>query len=143
MDGKSLRSICTDKELPSRRTVFNWLNRNPGFVHQYVRARDIQADVIFDEMHDIADNLAVGIKRVTKPSGEEITEADMIEHRRLQIETRKWMLGKMAPKKYGEKTQIEHSGAVASYDLSKVTDGDLRQLEAILDNASTSNRGPE
>ena len=27
----------------------------------------------------------------------------MIEHRRLQIDARKWLIGKMAPKKYGDK----------------------------------------
>ena len=35
----------------------------------------------------------------------------MIDHRRLQIDTRKWLIGKMAPKKYGDKQQLEHSGA--------------------------------
>ena len=34
----------------------------------------------------------------------------MIEHRRLQIETRKWMLGRMAPKKYGDVQVHKHGG---------------------------------
>ena len=55
MDGQSLRAICRDESLPSERTIFNWLAANKGFVQQYTRARDVQADVMFDEMHDIAD----------------------------------------------------------------------------------------
>jgi Bacteriophage Sf6, terminase small subunit-like len=39
-----------------------------------------------------------------------MTEADMIEHRKLQIDSRKWLIGKMAPKKNGDKQQIEHAG---------------------------------
>ena len=38
----------------------------------------------------------------------------MIEHRRLQIETRKWLLGKMAPKKYSDKQIYEHGGPGAA-----------------------------
>ena len=34
----------------------------------------------------------------------------MIEHRRLQIDARKWLIGKMAPKKYGDKQAHEHAG---------------------------------
>ena len=34
----------------------------------------------------------------------------MIEHRRLQIDACKWLIGKMAPKKYDDKQQIEHAG---------------------------------
>jgi hypothetical protein len=34
----------------------------------------------------------------------------MIEHRRLQIDARKWLIGKMAPKKQGDQQQLEYSG---------------------------------
>ena len=70
----------------------------------------MQADVIFDEMLDIADTPVVGLKTTSKPTGVETVEGDMIDHRRLQIETRKWLLGKMAPKKYGDKHIHEHGG---------------------------------
>ena len=67
-----------------------------------------------------------GTKTVRRGEGEnstvETTEADMIEHRRLQIDARKWLIGKMAPKKYGDKQQIEHAGP----------DGGPITLEALL-----------
>ena len=142
MDGQSLRAICRDELLPSERTVFNWLSQNETFVQQYARARGVQADVMFDEMHDIADTPVVGVKTTSKPTGVETTEGDMIDHRRMQIVTRKWMLGKMAPKKYGDKTQIEHSGTVG-FDLSRMPDGDLKQLERILARTPLVGGGPE
>ena len=90
-----------------------WPN-NTIFCNQYKRARDIQADVLFDEIHQIADTPQKGTKTVRRGEGDnstvETTEADMIEHRRLQIDARKWLIGKMAPKKYGDKQQIEHAG---------------------------------
>ena len=108
--GKSLRSICADKKMPHLATVLRWVGKDDAFREQYARARDVQADVLFDEMHHIADTQVIGVKTVKKPTGTETTEADMIDHRRLQIETRKWMLGKMAPKKYGDKSQVEMTG---------------------------------
>lgn len=110
MDGQSLRAICRDEELPCAATIFNWLNKNVKFVEQYTRARDVQADVLFDEIHDIADTPRIGFKTVRKADSVETTEADMIEHRRLQIDSRKWLVGKLAPKKYSDKQVHEHGG---------------------------------
>src|SRR5277367_4681429 len=115
-DGKSLRAICDEAEMPDKATVFRLLSAegNKDFRNQYILARDIQADVLFDEIHQIADTPQKGTKTVRRGEGDnstvETTEADMIEHRRLQIDARKWLIGKMAPKKYGDKQQIEHAG---------------------------------
>lgn len=43
---------------------------------------------------------------------------------------------------YGKSPQaVQHSGAIGSYDLSKVSDGDLKQLEAILGTAAVTGGG--
>ena len=57
--------------------------------------------------------LTTGTERETKigKDGVETTEGDMIEHRRLQVDARKWLAGKLAPKKYGDKT--DHNVAVS------------------------------
>jgi len=126
MDGRSLRAICREEEnLPSMRTVFKWLGQNEAFAQQYTRAREIHADAVFEEIRDISDTPVLGVKTVSKPTGTETTEGDMVDHRRLQIDARKWMLGKMAPKKYGEKSQIEHTGVLGLRDVTEMTDGEL------------------
>lgn len=109
-DGKSLREICVDDEMPSRSMIFRWLAADATFRDQYARACDVRTDELFDQMLEIADTPQVGSKTVSKATGLEITEADMIEHRRLQVETRKWALAKMAPKKYGDKIDLNHGG---------------------------------
>src|SRR5271155_419846 len=115
-DGESLRAICAEVEMPDKATVFRWLSAegNKDFRNQYIRAREAQADVLFDEIHQIADTPQKGTKTVRRGEGDnstvERTEADMIEHRRLQIDARKWLVGKMAPKKYSDKKQVEHAG---------------------------------
>lgn len=103
-DGQSLRSICTSADMPNKSTVFRWLAADEAFRDQYARAREAQADALFDEILDIADTPLLGTKTKTMSDGKtEETEGDMIEHRRLQVDARKWMAGKLQPKKYGEK----------------------------------------
>lgn len=97
--------------MPHAATVCRWLadERYALFREQYARAREAQADALFDEALHIADSPLEGVKTKTTSDGKiEESRGDMIEHRRLQVDTRKWMVAKLAPKKYGDK--IEHSG---------------------------------
>jgi len=88
-EGESLRSICKDKKLPSARMVAYWLadERYGDFLQQYMRAKEQQADNIFEEILEIVDD----------------SDKD-VQDRRLRMDARKWMAGKLRPKKYGDKT---------------------------------------
>lgn len=106
-DGESLRSICRDPVMPARATVRDWvINDRHGFAAQYAHARDLGLDEMADDVVTIADTPVVGIKTKTSALGTETTEGDMIEHRRLQVDTRKWYLSKLAPKRYGDKLEL-------------------------------------
>lgn len=110
-DGNSLRTICAEDGMPNKATVLRWISSNDAFRDQYARAREAQADALFDEILAIADAPLIGEKiKIDKDGNKEITRGDMIEHRRLQVDTRKWMASKLLPKKYGDKQQLEHSG---------------------------------
>lgn len=110
---ESLRSICLEEGMPSKTTVFRWLEANEEFRDQYARAREFQADVHVDEIIDIADTPVIGEKTKSGADGKtETMTGDMIEHRRLQVDTRKWIASKMRPKKYGDKLDVEHAGMV-------------------------------
>ena len=55
-DGESLRAICRSAGMPSKSIVLRWvIDDVNGFSDQYARARKLQADVLADEMTDIAD----------------------------------------------------------------------------------------
>lgn len=114
-DGESLRSICNGEDMPNKATVFRWLAAHDAFRDQYARARETQADALFDEILAIADTPQIGEKRkVKEDGGVEVSTGDMIEHRRLQVDARKWMAGKLRPKKYGDKLDVEHSGQLVT-----------------------------
>ena len=132
-DGKSLRSACKEIDF-ERKTFESWIAADPELSSQYERARSNRAEKIFEEMLLIADTPQIGTIETSKEWGTETKTADMIEHRRLQVDTRKWMLGKMAPKKYGDRVELEHSGEVKTptqMDLSKLSIEELRALRAL------------
>lgn len=115
--GLSLREICRNKGMPSKATVFKWLGENSTFSDQYARAREAQADLLVDEMVAIADQPKLGTKRKRTSDGKvEETTFDMTEHRRLQIETRKWVAARMRPKKYGDKLDVDQKTTVEAGD---------------------------
>lgn len=102
--GQSLRAILLDDAMPASSTVFKWLNDIPAFAEQYARAREAQADVLFDEILTIADDGRND--SYTDDEGNVRTDHDVIARSRLRVDARKWMAGKLRPKKYGDKLAI-------------------------------------
>lgn len=91
--GLSLRAICAEAGMPARGTVYRWLIENADFQDQYTRARDKQADYFAEEIIEIADSAEAESAAVAKA--------------KLQIDARKWAASKIAPKKYGDKQEID------------------------------------
>lgn len=109
--GEPLTRICRDDGMPDVATVYRWLEAHPEFREMYARAREDQADTLADEIQAIADEPVVGKKTTTKPNGDvETVEGDMIEHRRLRVDARKWIAAKLRPRKYGDLLKLEGAG---------------------------------
>jgi hypothetical protein len=108
-DGETLTAICRDANMPHERTVRDWARDDvQGFSPQYARARETGYHRMFDQIIDIADTPVIGTKTITKGNGEVQTiVGDMIEHRRLQVDTRKWALAKALPKIYGDRLAVD------------------------------------
>ena len=84
--------------------------RDESFFGKYARAKSAQMCILADETLDIANTPEPGEVVTIKADGtDERRIADMIEHRRLKIDTRKWLAGKLAPKIFGERIQQEIS----------------------------------
>jgi hypothetical protein len=93
-EGLSVREICRQDDMPSRQTVYNWIEKDKDFVDRYARACARRADVLFDALLEIADG-----------------DGD-VNRDRLRVDARKWSLSKMQPKKYGDRLEID--GEVAT-----------------------------
>lgn len=111
-DGLGLRVILRRLEL-SAGQFFRTLEADTTLAERYTRAKERQAELMADEIVEIADTCMEGEKVKTMPDGTSIvTTGDMIERSKLRVDSRKWVAAKLLPKKYGEKQQIEHSGEV-------------------------------
>lgn len=108
--GESVRRICKENEgMPATSTVMKWLAENQAFSEQYARAREMQAEAIFDEIADIADNASNDWMEHCDPDNPGYRlNGEHIQRSKLRVDARKWMLAKMLPKKYGDKQQIDH-----------------------------------
>lgn len=115
-EGESLRAICRDEDMPVKSTVFKWLTQQKVFADQYTRAREAQADALFDEILEIADD---GTQDYAEGrNGETVINNEAIGRSRLRVDTRKWMAGKLRPKVYGDKLDLNHAGGV---EITRVT----------------------
>jgi hypothetical protein len=114
-DGESLRAICADEGMPDKTTVFRWLSKHEEFRTQYAKAREEQADALFDEIIDIADDGSNDWMERKNADGDNIgwTEnGEALRRSALRVDARKWIVSKLLPKKYGDKQQVDHSGSI-------------------------------
>ncbi len=105
----SLRAVCEsgDDLTPTESSFRDWCEDDEELAAQYTRAREDRAEKIFEECLAIADSQEGDVIKV---DGTDQPNHDLIQRARLRIDTRKWMLGKMQPKVYGEKLDLNHGG---------------------------------
>lgn len=110
-EGKSLRSVLANNDnMPGRNTFLEWMENDPVKANQYARAMEQRQEVIFEEILSISDDQEGDV--IENEEGIEVVNHNVIQRARLRVDSRKWMLGKMNPKKYGDKVQTELSGGV-------------------------------
>lgn len=109
LEGRSLRSICADEGMPSPSNVFVWLAQHAEFRELYTRARQVQADILLDEILDIADDDSGDLIMKQNGSGP-FPNPRSIQRARLRIAVRRWLLAVLIPKKYGAKLDMPEGG---------------------------------
>ena len=115
-EGESVREILSkDRDqsvLPSRKLFYEWVANDKSLSDHYARALDDRHDLIFEEILQIADK-----------KGDH-------HDRRLQIDARKWVLGRMNPAKYGDRIQTESKVEITNSDLTDAElDAKIAELE--------------
>lgn len=98
-DGNSARQACLEAGVPVQ-TFMDWVAADKALAGQYAQARDLAIEKMADEIQEISDAPVP-----TLDNGG--TDTGAVQKQRLQVDTRKWLLSKMAPKKYGDKLEID------------------------------------
>lgn len=124
-DGEPLIDICDDETMPGLTMVKGWeIEDTGGFASLYARARDIGVDVMAEKLIRYAKDgsrdytFTVTIGGAIIP----ITMHEVIARSRLIVDTIKWYISKLAPRKYGDRLNVELSGSV---DINGLTDAAL------------------
>lgn len=158
--GRSLLNICsTDPGMPNHMVVRAWVREDDpkGIRADYLAAREAGFSSIAEDIIDMADkthefvmvqktdrhgnlmydgDMPILEKRLMPLS------ADMVAHKRLQVDTRKWYLSKVLPKIYGDKLTQELTGegggpiTIANVDLKALSDDELIQMQTLIAKAA-------
>jgi hypothetical protein len=132
--GYSLRTVCKADEMPSVATVFNWFRTHEDFLEQYTRAKQEAADAMAEDILDIADDASNDwMIRHGKDEDEAYQlNGEHLQRSRLRIDTRKFLMAKMKPKRYGEKLDLTTGGDKLNRNTSDA------ELDAILSRAGAA-----
>lgn len=111
IEGKSLRRICMDdKTMPNASTIFRWMaDEESEYATIIARARNVQADALFDDMSDLINRM---IDEGLDPTAVKTA-----------IWAKQWQAGKLKPKKYGDKIDLNHSGGI---NIMRLDDDDMK-----------------
>lgn len=91
--GTSLRKACEARGV-NKSTFLNWVDTGKVQSDHYARAREQMLDAQAEELEQIGDE-AANADTAVKVAG-----------LRLKADNRKWLLSKLAPKKYGERVEL-------------------------------------
>lgn len=91
--GESVRSISRDNDMPNASTIHAWVLENDEFSKQYVKAKQIGAEIEAEEIDEIARDEDIDVSRA-----------------KLIIDTKKWNLAKKLPNRFGDKMDVTSDG---------------------------------
>lgn len=117
-EGSSLRQAC--EQVSVKKTTFlDWVEREPALADQYARAREQMLDAQAEQLEAIGDEAA------------RAETAVQVAGLRLKADNRKWLLSKLAPKRYGDKLEIEQRTTFADLTEEQIDARIAQRLEQI------------
>ena len=111
-EGESLRSACKVHDV-SHVAWVKAVAADADLAYQYAHAKEVGLDAMAEEILEISDDGTNDWMERTGKAGEVVgyqVNGEHVQRSKLRVDSRKWLLSKMAPKKYGDKVQQEISG---------------------------------
>lgn len=128
-NGLSAFKSCQDAGVPQ--STFNrWVDADAKLAEDYAHAREDLIERMANEVLELADS-------EVPEAGDGKRDWQAIQQRKLQVDSRKWLLSKLAPKKYGDRLELagdkENPLQVQTIDASKLSTDVLAQIIAAKD----------
>ena len=114
--GRSLRSVCEDKDMPGSTTVIEWKLANADFAARYARAMEDRGLSYGDQISDLVNKVLNGEYEVDRA--------------RLALDGLKWTAARLAPKQYGDKQSVEVTADIGQTAAAVLMDLTARARQA-------------
>lgn len=102
-EGISVSQSCIKAGVP-KQTFLKWTINDATLRSRYDTARQAMYDSMAEDIVHIADDPA---DMVVAEDGAARRDSAHVSQKRLQVDSRKWLLSKLAPKKYGDRVSFE------------------------------------
>ena len=121
IESGTVKRACADPDMPDEHTLYVWAARDPEFRQLFVHAREMAVERWAEEIIEIADNPVL----------------DPLD-KRVRIDARRWIMGKLAPRRFGDRVQIAGDSTApvvvsVAGDLSTYSDEELGLVERLVD----------
>jgi len=125
--GSSLRSACQEEGMPAPVTIFQWIRKHEEFAKQYARACEERTEAMSEDILDISDDGSNDwMEKRFGDTEAWVTNGEALQRSRLRVDTRKWLMSKMKPKKYGDKLDLTAESTV-THKFEELDDEQLDQ----------------
>jgi hypothetical protein len=133
IDGLSCFKACQAAGVPNS-TFMRWVDADTKLAERYAHAREDLIEKMAQELLDLSDQ-DVGQTHDNKK------DWAAIQKHKLQVDTRKWLLARLAPKKYGDRLAIAGDESAPlkveqTIDASKLSTDVLAQIIAAKDDVT-------
>ncbi len=122
--GKSLVFICKRSDMPGRKKVHEWIQKDESFRNKYAQAKELCAEFYADQITDVSQLM---VERAMNGQLDKVAVSAVRAH----LDTIKWRACHLSPKKYGNNNTIclETSEGKTSFsvhfDESKKEEGEI------------------
>jgi len=106
--GEPAGKICAEPGMPSNETFWAKLNSDDAYSKRYARAKTSAMELMADEIIKIAD---------------ESTDCESnagVSAAKLRVDTRRWIMAKLAPKRFGEKLEIDQTTTLQNLSEAEI-----------------------
>jgi hypothetical protein len=115
-NGVALRVLCREEDMPSWRTVYDWINADEDFATRVAHARDLGYEALAEDILGIAD----GTRAIS----------EHVQVSKLRIDTRLKLLACWSPKRYGNKQTLDVGNK----------EGEALKIDANVDNVALTKK---
>lgn len=131
--------IAAVKKRMSTLTFYDLL-KDEVRLNKYARACEMRADKMAEEMLEIADN--ADEDTLIDDKGRMSGNNAAVQRDRLRIDSRKWLLAKMHPKKYGDKIDMTSGNEPLKASINVLVDNSetAETLKRLRENGGTTNQ---